>query len=164
MQIMFDVPPLKSGAAWEVRIHLYGEAGLTGPESATTRGMLSIFGVPREGTLSGTKLQRGNIGGALLPTKGHFACRVVLQPIVHRFKLPPVVEDLADGLDGAATADSAGITGLLGPAKNKGVAGDSASLTGNLDPALEEGGAAADAAAAAAAAHHKVAPPEEDLL
>ena len=112
---MFDVPALKSGQAWEARVHLFGEAGLTGPDSATTVATLSVFSAPREGTLSGTALQRGNIGGDLLATKGHYACHVVMRPIVHRFELPPVVEDVADG--GLESAASEGISGLLLPAR-----------------------------------------------
>jgi hypothetical protein len=121
MQIMFPVTSLKPGATWEARIHLYGAAGLTVPDSANTRATLSMFGVPREGTLSGTMLQRGNLGGDLLETKGHFACHVVLHPIVHRFQLPPVVEDMTDELDNGA-ADTAGLTGLLLPASDEGAA------------------------------------------
>jgi hypothetical protein len=94
MQIMFDVPPLASGGTFEIKVHLCGKAGLTGPESAATTASLQLFGAPREGTLSGTALQRGNIGGDLLSTKGHFMCDVVLKPIVHRFQLAPMLVEL----------------------------------------------------------------------
>ena len=101
---MFDVPPLESGATFDARLRLSGPAGLTGPASAETTASLRLFATPFSGTLSGTALERGNHGGDLLPTKGSFMCDVVLKPIVHRFQLPPTVEELDFGLSGAMSA------------------------------------------------------------
>jgi hypothetical protein len=120
MQVLFDIPPLSDGELYEARLHMYGHAGLRGPRSETAEATLRLFGAPREGTLSGTALQRGNLGGDLLPTKGHFMCDVRLKPIVHRFQPPPQLEELEDTF-GDAAAPQAGC-----PAEGDSAAGDGA--------------------------------------